>query len=325
MNLPETGRNDPCHCGSGKKYKKCCLGAADAVVLATAPGEADVVALVEAADRTNDWAAVRSVFDVGFAFFQAGQPFEHVRFRTDTTNTALADTQQRTHLAGEGWLRWCEREVVRALGEYQLRPEQRSGLRMIVHLVRRFGAKSPLVHELTMLQASERANRERRFGDLVEKLGFTIEEVGKHVSGLPDWLEQTRPSILSFPDWFALQLALPAQVEELWRSGIAARVCDANLNYLEQPAPQNAIRHLQLVGIGLAAAFSSVGVAIAAHTDPRTTSEDEKQVVASIRNDTAPPAEAAPRILQALVARSDFAGAAIFRATLADIANRLRT
>lgn len=20
------GRNDPCHCGSGKKYKKCCLG-----------------------------------------------------------------------------------------------------------------------------------------------------------------------------------------------------------------------------------------------------------------------------------------------------------
>jgi SEC-C motif-containing protein len=21
-----TGRNDPCHCGSGKKYKLCCLG-----------------------------------------------------------------------------------------------------------------------------------------------------------------------------------------------------------------------------------------------------------------------------------------------------------
>jgi len=23
---PELGRNDPCHCGSGKKYKQCCLG-----------------------------------------------------------------------------------------------------------------------------------------------------------------------------------------------------------------------------------------------------------------------------------------------------------
>lgn len=22
---PKTGRNDPCACGSGKKYKKCCL------------------------------------------------------------------------------------------------------------------------------------------------------------------------------------------------------------------------------------------------------------------------------------------------------------
>jgi uncharacterized protein YecA (UPF0149 family) len=25
---PKTGRNDPCPCGSGKKFKKCCLGAA---------------------------------------------------------------------------------------------------------------------------------------------------------------------------------------------------------------------------------------------------------------------------------------------------------
>ncbi len=25
VNPPKTGRNDPCPCGSGKKYKKCCL------------------------------------------------------------------------------------------------------------------------------------------------------------------------------------------------------------------------------------------------------------------------------------------------------------
>jgi hypothetical protein len=24
MNANKTGRNDPCHCGSGQKYKKCC-------------------------------------------------------------------------------------------------------------------------------------------------------------------------------------------------------------------------------------------------------------------------------------------------------------
>lgn len=26
----KVGRNDPCHCGSGAKYKKCCLAADDA-------------------------------------------------------------------------------------------------------------------------------------------------------------------------------------------------------------------------------------------------------------------------------------------------------
>jgi len=23
--IPQLGRNEPCHCGSGRKYKKCCL------------------------------------------------------------------------------------------------------------------------------------------------------------------------------------------------------------------------------------------------------------------------------------------------------------
>ncbi|HEV8255156.1 MAG TPA: SEC-C metal-binding domain-containing protein, partial [Vicinamibacteria bacterium] len=23
--MPDLGRNDPCHCGSGRKYKQCCL------------------------------------------------------------------------------------------------------------------------------------------------------------------------------------------------------------------------------------------------------------------------------------------------------------
>ncbi|MBF8275011.1 MAG: motif domain protein [Candidatus Brocadiaceae bacterium] len=25
-NMPKVGRNEPCPCGSGKKYKKCCMG-----------------------------------------------------------------------------------------------------------------------------------------------------------------------------------------------------------------------------------------------------------------------------------------------------------
>ena len=31
--MPEVGRNDPCPCGSGKKYKKCCLAKDETVAL----------------------------------------------------------------------------------------------------------------------------------------------------------------------------------------------------------------------------------------------------------------------------------------------------
>ncbi|HLA77477.1 MAG TPA: SEC-C metal-binding domain-containing protein [Vicinamibacteria bacterium] len=39
------GRNDPCHCGSGKKYKSCCLGTDEAVAReARAKAEAEAPA-----------------------------------------------------------------------------------------------------------------------------------------------------------------------------------------------------------------------------------------------------------------------------------------
>jgi tetratricopeptide (TPR) repeat protein len=35
--MAKIGRNDPCHCGSGKKYKQCCLRSDEAAELAAAP------------------------------------------------------------------------------------------------------------------------------------------------------------------------------------------------------------------------------------------------------------------------------------------------
>ena len=44
--MPKTGRNDPCHCGSGQKYKRCCLqkdrAAEHATLLAARTGKAQV-------------------------------------------------------------------------------------------------------------------------------------------------------------------------------------------------------------------------------------------------------------------------------------------
>ncbi len=38
--MVKTGRNDPCHCGSGKKYKRCCLEKDSSAVSALAQAEA---------------------------------------------------------------------------------------------------------------------------------------------------------------------------------------------------------------------------------------------------------------------------------------------
>lgn len=70
--MAKTGRNDPCHCGSGKKYKRCCLEkdeaddsstreAARAAAVAASPMQAmgtafldDAVALTEASNAVVD-------------------------------------------------------------------------------------------------------------------------------------------------------------------------------------------------------------------------------------------------------------------------------
>lgn len=50
------GRNDPCHCGSGQKYKKCCLAKDDAAKSAelTALAAQAALAAAEAGDEAED-------------------------------------------------------------------------------------------------------------------------------------------------------------------------------------------------------------------------------------------------------------------------------
>ena len=38
--MAKIGRNDPCACGSGKKYKKCCMASDEAAALAARPAQA---------------------------------------------------------------------------------------------------------------------------------------------------------------------------------------------------------------------------------------------------------------------------------------------
>jgi hypothetical protein len=62
MQLVEVGRNDPCPCSSGRKYKKCCLGAREEALVGTAT-DIDVTALVVEAMETDDWSVLHDLVD----------------------------------------------------------------------------------------------------------------------------------------------------------------------------------------------------------------------------------------------------------------------
>jgi tetratricopeptide (TPR) repeat protein len=49
--MPAPGRNDPCPCGSGKKYKKCCLARDEAA----ASAQRDQAAATKTAAKTTSW------------------------------------------------------------------------------------------------------------------------------------------------------------------------------------------------------------------------------------------------------------------------------
>lgn len=58
MTSEKTGRNDPCHCGSGQKYKKCCSAKDDAArsaeLAAQAAARAKAAAEAAAAAAENE-------------------------------------------------------------------------------------------------------------------------------------------------------------------------------------------------------------------------------------------------------------------------------
>ncbi len=61
MSMNAVGRNEPCPCGSGKKYKKCCLDRDEALARQTQPAALPVIAeddfiaeLLPAVDKAVD-------------------------------------------------------------------------------------------------------------------------------------------------------------------------------------------------------------------------------------------------------------------------------
>jgi hypothetical protein len=319
MQLVDVGRNEPCTCGSGRKYKKCCLLVREALVAGNR-ADLDVAALVDHAVVDDRWEAIDKVFDEGFALFEPGAPLEHVRFRQDLITARTPDVTVLSRLCTAGWQRRCEQEIAYVLARYDLDPGERDGLRLAIHFLRRFGARSPLVEAVADLQAAEYRARAQSFADTLSRLGLTLDDIEDGWTEIVDWIERERPAVLLFADWFTLRTTPPPDIADAWLSGITGRVCDGALVVLERPDLRDAQRWAQIAATALLSGIPRLGLVLPRITPPRVSDADEQMLyealegVAGHSNDTL--RGVMDRIAKATQARGDYAGAAMLRETV---------
>jgi hypothetical protein len=313
MQLAQTGRNEPCPCGSGRKYKKCCLGAPDAAA-ARAPNDLDVAALVDRAIAGGDWEPVHEVFDRGFVLFEPLGPLEHVRFRCDLVAAGPPSPSEYARLCEGGWLRYCEREIGYVLDRHALEEGERDGLRLAVHMVRRFGAKSPVVESIAALQAQEYRVHMTRFTDALARRGLSVADIDATRDDFVPWLERVCPAVLPFADWFALRAAPDDDEDALWLSAIAMRVCDVTLARLDSSDLPDPIHWLSIAARALAG-DAWLGDTLVEWTPAGVRTDDEQLVYTALSTGTlhADLQGSIARIIEANAARGDFAGAALLR------------
>jgi hypothetical protein len=321
MQLVEIGRNEPCPCGSGRKYKKCCLAARDAAIAV----DPEMVAAVDQAIEDDDWEALHDRMDAGMAVFERGAPLEHVRFPQDQIRSRNPDRAEMASMCTAGWLRRCELEIARVLDRFELHAKERDGLRLAAYLLRRFGTVSPTVEAIVRLQVAEHVRRVRRFAEAVSSRGLTTEDVMDGMDGVLDWFERARPTILSFAEWFALRTATDEQLHGRWLSGISMRVCEVCLDQLEAGSVEGPScdpqAWLRLAAATLFVDRSPLARVLAEESAPRQLTEAEQAVHVAIhsKDRSQELAGFVPRILRETEGRGDFADAALLRATIQEL------
>jgi hypothetical protein len=311
MQLSEVGRNEPCVCGSGKKYKKCCLGKTDAV-LAGASGELDCAALLDEVVASDDWRQLDDYVDLAIEVFEPGAPLEHVRFNSDLLDLHEPDAASRSRLCTAGWLAGCEAAIAQVLDRIDLDADERDALRMAAQLLRRFGAKSPIVEELIHLQVTETVARHRRLANVLSARGVGMPELAAARADLHVWLVRARPIVLSFADWFALRIASEEVAAERWVSGIAARVVTATIAGLER-ATTDAASWGNLAIYCTTPSAKHVARRLTFDTPPRIATVDEQRAYDGLTAKTPIDDFYAlfHELVQAAEQRNDFAGAAL--------------
>jgi hypothetical protein len=317
MQVANIGRNEPCPCGSGRKYKKCCLLAEDAA-FAVGPS---IVAAVDRAFEDNNWEPLYDQIDVAMTVFEQGAHLEHVRFAEDQMPPRIPDAAKVAQLCAGGWLRRCEREIAYVLDRYQLADDERDGLRLVAYLLRRFGAISPTVDEIVALQVNERVERLRRLATAISARGLTLEAVVTDPTDLGPWVEQIGPTVLSFAQWFALRTAPDDLLDELWSFNAAARVGEAFLDRLAEPSLEDPRCWLTLAATALLTDVSAMGRMLACITAPHLVTAAERAMYEALvhKRSSEELRGIIYRILSETELRGDFADAALLRAAMQSV------
>ncbi|MEO8702758.1 MAG: SEC-C metal-binding domain-containing protein [Kofleriaceae bacterium] len=317
MQLVDVGRNEPCPCGSARKYKKCCLGAREDAIAGSAT-DVDPAALVANAIETDDWGALHDLVDRAMEVFEVGGPLEHVRFRDDVIEVREPDDVELSRLCTPGWLARCELEIAHVLARFELEADVRDGLRMAAHLVRRFGAQAPIVEELARVQVGECVDRRRRLANAMSAHGIALADVQIPWLDIVSWLERTRPSILSFAEWFALRAAPDTSLETIWISGIARSVAETCLDRLEAGPSHEAPWWAALAGLVMVAGTATIGRYLVQATPLQAPTVDEQIVHDSIQHRRQHEGRGGilHDILRTTESRRDFVGAALIRETM---------
>jgi hypothetical protein len=317
MQLANIGRNEPCPCGSGRKYKKCCLSA-EGSAFAVGPS---LVAAVDRAFEDRDWEPLYDLVEAGMTVFERGGPLEHVRFAEHQMPSSAPDTVELTQLCAGGWLRRCEREIAYVLDRHEFADDASDGLRLAAYLLRRFGAISPTIDEIMTLQVNERVERLRRLATAISARGLTFEAVVTDPTDLALWIERIGPTVLSFAQWFALRTAPDDLLDELWSFNAAARIGDACLDRLAEPSLEDPQCWLSLAATAFLTDVSEMGRMLACLTAPHMVTADERAMYEALvhKHGGEELRGIIHRILSETELRGDFADAALLRAAIQSV------
>lgn len=335
------GRNEPCPCGSGRKYKKCCSDRHAAAVSGLAPssnGDAsteasaarglDVASLVDEAVVSGDWAEVDDVLASAMSAFEDDGPLAHVRFRDDWLHDRDHDERDLARLCAGGWVAGAQRAIADVLVRDALIDEdERDGLRLAAYLLRRFGAQSLFVEALLEQQLEELNALQLRIRDTLVANGITT-SVDASFATVLETVQQVQPPVPTFAEWFALRSARsPEIIEHRWAMGIAHRIAWRCLS-LHESAPEASRRmYLLLAVLAARAKLPEMGSLLALHASLHAPTPTEQQCHDALCARPARGREAVALIDQICVERErsgHYADAALLRESVHDLERAVR-